>query len=91
MTASSGQDAMVQNTAINTLLQSEDSEARRLLGTLDYISDLEIGLINTIDDPCKSFYYELRTFFRYSVVHMSSVPLQIYAQCCFLSDHLIQL
>ena len=78
MTSSSGKDAMVQNTAINTLLQSEDSEARRLLGTLHHISDLEISLINTIDDPCKSFYYELSAFFRYSVAYLSSVASQIF-------------
>ena len=50
-TTSSEEDLMIQNTAIHTLLRSDDNDARLLLGTLDHISDLDISLINTIDDP----------------------------------------
>ena len=39
----------IQNTAVYTLLKSDDSEARALLGRLDNIAELDISLINTID------------------------------------------
>ena len=53
MTSSSvsSEEKMVQNTAINTLLQSDDNNARLLLGKLESVSEPDISFIDNIDNP----------------------------------------